>query len=705
MSSALDVKDQVLTELRLRKIKLWLSPYHSNIRGSSGAALQVLENLAADLAAGVIDATTTEILESLILLQQHALEKLNQKIKATCAPPSAIIECLELKVLGLQHSHLKKVVESASSVPIWAEQVEVSGKGLKIFHVDSSLTFDNFCGGLVTLLETDSLRLIYKGRSIVAGDHRRLYDVIQHDKSGSNHHDKTVVMICLAFHKKDGENADRTLVSSIRQAATKLGAATAFDVTDQHGKHVSMLPTDRLAFLTALGLHRLGRKRMEESNLPSALALLMEADFEWSKVTPQWLNAADNYGLLQLDIAWVYLKLESIENLPDVVRRLDIAEKTLRNQVDSNFVTLALVQAEMGNAVPPLASIFCRLFLVQGVAYRLSNDIEKSRERLDWAFGLCQSLRSVSPTEQVNSLCDALQITPFEAISALRRTNGILDQAASLVETEKADGELQRLRREQQTTLGLCENTVDHVDLDLVVSLGGVLGFDGLQAPTGSQDMDSDFLLVAGLLRLSNNNIEEAIDIFQRAGRSPHVVHRYVSDLDTKQVGQGFAKAKRGHRKTQGEVDEFALATLLSMGVEESFAKQALQHSQNNAERAMIWMTEHAEEDLNVCGSSALSNSKSAETDENEGALAKQSQDDLNSSGSSSLSNSSKSGEMDESEGSLAKRARVEREEVDEAEQLLKKELGEALRDRDLEQEYFGSTLDEEWEFINRFRA
>jgi hypothetical protein len=61
---------------------------------------------------------------------------------------------------------------------------------------------------------------------------------------------------------------------------------------------------------------------------------------------------------------------------------------------------------------------------------------------------------------------------------------------------------------------------------------------------------------------------------------------------------------------------------------------------------------------------------------------------------------------MDESEGSLlAKCARVEREEVDEAEQLLRKELGEALQDHDLEQVYFGITLDEEWEFINQFRA
>jgi hypothetical protein len=76
------------------------------------------------------------------------------------------------------------------------------------------------------------------------------------------------------------------------------------------------------------------------------------------------------------------------------------------------------------------------------------------------------------------------------------------------------------------------------------------------------------------------------------------------------------------------------------MGVEELLAKQALQHLQNNAEKARIWVTEQAGEDLNVCGSS----SKSAETDENEGALAKQPQDDLDGCGSSSLSNSSNSG-------------------------------------------------------------
>ena len=54
MSNVLDVKDQVLAELRLRKIQLWLSPYYTSDSGSSGAVLQVLESLAANLISSTV---------------------------------------------------------------------------------------------------------------------------------------------------------------------------------------------------------------------------------------------------------------------------------------------------------------------------------------------------------------------------------------------------------------------------------------------------------------------------------------------------------------------------------------------------------------------------------------------------------------------------------------------------------------------------
>lgn len=46
----------------------------------------------------------------------------------------------------------------------------------------------------------------------------------------------------------------------------------------------------------------------------------------------------------------------------------------------------------------------------------------------------------------------------------------------------------------------------------------------------------------------------------------------------------------------------------------------------------------------------------------------------------------------------------VQEQESEEAEELLRQELGAVLQERDLEKEYLGSTLDEEWGFLVKFR-
>ena len=678
-----DVKDQVIAELRRMKIKLWLPPYYAHIDASSNRA--VLQSLACDLTSK-IGGTKEEILVSLLTLQDHALEKLEKKRSATSTLP--LVECLELKVLGLRgdFSHEIPVVS-------WAERVEVTDKALKFHRASPVLTAGKFLEDLAAFLKVDALRLVYRGKSISSKDDARLCDILKHGDSASPQIGN-FRMMCLVSYKEQ-VNPDRTLIASIRQAATKLGGGASFDVTDQHGKIVPMLPSERLAFLTALGLHRLGRKRMD-TTLSSALVFLLEADQEWDKVTPQWRDKVDNYGILQLDIAWVYMKLESLENLPDVTRRLELAETTLRKQVDRNFVTLALVQADMGNAVPPLSSVFCRLFLLQGVAYRFSQDMAKSKERLEWAWGLCQSLRSVSSVEQINALCEALGVTQFQAISALRRTNGNSDQAAALMEKDKADAELQNLRREEQRKLGLCKNTVDHVDLDLVANLQTVLGFTPgpPEQQEGTRKLDSNFIVAAGLLRLANNDLEKSIDIYQDVERNPGAVLQLVSDLDRSLQEQGLAK-KKSSRKKEEEVDELSLATLMSMGVDESMAKKALRHSHNNMETALLWLTGQGESEEKE--GEAIKSSDSFSSGESSNSSDSTSSSEANSTATDSM-------EEDGMTESRSKRARV-RDETKEAELLLEKELGEALQERDMEQDYFGSTLDEEWSFIEKFRA
>jgi len=87
----------------------------------------------------------------------------------------------------------------------------------------------------------------------------------------------------------------------------------------------------------------------KNNSLASELVFFLEADAAWGNLEETGRTRVDNYGLLQLGIAWTYLKLQrSLDGLPDMIQRLDRAEATLRQQVHPNFVTLALVRAGLG---------------------------------------------------------------------------------------------------------------------------------------------------------------------------------------------------------------------------------------------------------------------------------------------------------------------------------------------------------------------
>ena len=95
--------------------------------------------------------------------------------------------------------------------------------------------------------------------------------------------------------------------------------------------------------------------------------MLLEADTAWSQVPETWQERVDNFGLLQMDIAWCLLQLENLHALPDAATRISRTEKVLMTQVNPNFLKLAIMHAEEGRAVPPLAAPFVRLLLLKGV--------------------------------------------------------------------------------------------------------------------------------------------------------------------------------------------------------------------------------------------------------------------------------------------------------------------------------------------------
>jgi len=481
----------------------------------------------------------------------------------------------------------------------------------------------------------------------------------------------TTLKSCSSNTQQNQTVDDLQIINSVKNAASRITKTSEFDITDQNGKIVSMTNQDRLAFLITLGLHKLGQRQLyvnsggdinnindnttgssadEESiqsgiggttdAAASALTFLLEADAEWnnhsssvhsssSSSSEKWKTKADNYGLLQLDIAWSYLKLQSMEHLPDAIQRLDIAENVLRKQVHSNFVTLALVQAEMEHGiVPPLAAVFVKLFLLQGVGYmhsaasvsvsggcidttRLQLLREKGEERLNRAYLLCQRLRNASPPVSVLHLQEVVSnLSKYDAISALRKCNGNADAAVELLEKDRKGVLVENQKRLMQKKIGLCENGMDYVNLDLVHQLGSILALEvgsGMgEGEEGSEvfrdyqnhsygncknnDMMPGYAknrqIIQSLLRQSNNDIGKSVDLYQTMQMDGDEILHRGSNLDNHRA------VRNDRKKSRSDVDEMALATLESMGVEESMARMALQKTQNNVDASVFWLTE-----------------------------------------------------------------------------------------------------------------
>ena len=247
----------------------------------------------------------------------------------------------------------------------------------------------------------------------------------------------------------------------IRDAAALLATRDFhgdFELTDQHGRAVALPPQERAHLCAALALHTLGKKVLSgklskgargkeasagavdmaaagagagaavnagvaaealqqdalqggagandqnvgalcQRGVADALAVLLESDAAWSRVSETWKQRVDNFGLLQLEIVWCHLNLEQLSALPDAAARIKLAETVLLKQVNPNFLKLAIMNAEEGRPVPPLAAPFVRLLLLQGVIHLVhERNVKKAIQTLGEARVLCKSPRSALPT-------------------------------------------------------------------------------------------------------------------------------------------------------------------------------------------------------------------------------------------------------------------------------------------------------------------
>lgn len=187
-----------------------------------------------------------------------------------------------------------------------------------------------------------------------------------------------------------------------------------------------------------------------------------------------------------------------------------------------------------------------------------------------------------------------------------------------------------------------------------------------LDSKDGDRKVSMGVSITVGLLRLTNNNIEESIKLYGQIGADK--VIQQTDELD-RTLGR---KRKKGNDQSDAkrhEVNEMDLVTLMSMGVNESQARDALSAT-GNTDAAIVW--------LSTLDAKALDAN-------NEDAAKKRTS-------SSSNSEDSESQPQEKSSDVMA-----------DALELLQNELGAALSSKNLEKEWLGVDLEDEWKMIEQY--
>ncbi len=90
------------------------------------------------------------------------------------------------------------------------------------------------------------------------------------------------------------------------------------------------------------------RSALKRRQVALALTLLHEADGEFRRCGSRLLDAVDNAGRLDLDIAWCYLLLGGVDDVPDAAVRLERCQRSLAASYGPNLERLVSLKGTTG---------------------------------------------------------------------------------------------------------------------------------------------------------------------------------------------------------------------------------------------------------------------------------------------------------------------------------------------------------------------
>ncbi|KAL9879593.1 NEDD8 ultimate buster 1-like [Glossina fuscipes] len=513
--------DVVITRVRARLqelgIKLWLEPYYLK---SSGSVETEIVNLAEDFSHN-LGISKSDCKLALSELQEGALRKLKareeflatgiatftvRRINNWQGTQSIVEVKCPLSFLG---SELQKNVAKALNIEN-AARIKCISAG-KIVNPEQTLIDQNIKNNqqlMVIISEVDK--------------QEHMQENVMHDR--------------IQKIKKDVE----AIVDSNKQL---------FEMEDQDGNPVFLPPTENRAILIGMGICEKGRVAMKNERYDEALILFLEADEKFTACNSKFLEAVDNYALINLDIVWCYLCLKNVTQLPDAQRRLEICENSFRRSYGENLQRLITLK---GDGCAEKALIM-RLHLLQGVVLFHQNRRNEALEKLDIAENELLALK-VDDTS-IETLVE-MGYEPHEARLGLRARGGDIEQAINFIhdqheklrETRKHSQKERKLNQK----LDVRKHDKNWVNPRSVCSL---------------MEMGYSSKLVVQALRDSRNDLNKALNLLQN----------HTEELSRK-------------LPLEGTINIDLMEQLQQLGFSESRVRIALEATRNNLESAIDFL-------------------------------------------------------------------------------------------------------------------
>ena len=525
---------QIRNSVNENKIQLWKEPYFNKEQNipEEDKLLELACNLSTTL-----ELDDMYILRNLKQLQQNAVDKLLAREKLVTT--NAI--SLKIKVASTIDSTKKS----------FKIEIDIHSNGSDLANeIAKNIGHENHTGTDHEL--RNSLKLISGGKTIA--DNIPLSQ--QNIKAGAS---VLVIKINPDDHSLTVVHEQKRILELAKNDASVLGTDDGFgapglQITDQNGKQIDLPNEERSALILAMSLHEKGKAAIRRDEYELALLLLIEAMEEYRKCRLDLLKTVDNYALMNLDIAWCYLKLGNMTELPNAAGRLSECESNFVRTYGANLERLNAVKGHVGEE----SVLFVRLNLLQAIVEYHSGRVSKAKA----LFRKVEvELEKVLVPDDALDEVVAAGFTRMEARLALRATDCNITSAIRHAQQnrEKKD-KIAKEEKERTRKRRLFGKTQDGswVNLGYVNTLVG---------------MGMEERLSAEALRQSNNDIDMAIEAIQS---SPESLIQNITE--------------------KGELDSHMTEEMISTVVEMGFpdkeeVKKAMKEAKGSLENAVTILT------------------------------------------------------------------------------------------------------------------